>query len=540
MNRALWIVCLLVIHGLVTVVSADKISVIDEKKPLVIPFSESRKIQFCNVPQAGQTVLLRIKSRMDHKGIGSLYFLRLILNGREIQPFKGRSVCRLINKPLVSPVTPTMTNKWYDTAGWMVLYAPDFKLGYTKKYYVGDPYVYVFDVTDLVNPLAENRLEIQNTARLDFIQRVKFPGEKLDLVIGSLEILTKSEASPTMAATESSVNVINRGEPAAGPAKYRGEILPGGSFALHCGKSTYRFTSRFSAPGGKIHRLVDTNDGNGWKVSVKENRVVGECSDYTLARTVKFTPRRIEVCDMLTNKKQQPLGLSVHHELDLSSLNNPPIRLAGNPDPSVSELWMFANPSVHIVTPEGGLGFIAEDDVFRGQAKIYVQTGKNLKTTAAGLATENLRLAPGETYTLQWSIYPVTGPDYYDFINLVREDWGANYTVLGPWRWGFHAIKDMSVDQIRDVIKRQGIKYFIAEDWVEWEPNEKGTQRIAFGTDVMSDYWASRRKYYAEVIQRIRQAAPEVKVLAYYNARRESADDTLARFADSLLKDETG
>ena len=50
--------------------------------------------------------------------------------------------------------------------------------------------------------------------------------------------------------------------------------------------------------------------------------------------------------------------------------------------------------------------------------------------------------------------------DYYDFINLVREDWGSNFTVLGAWAFfSPDAILAMPVEEIREQYRRQGIRY---------------------------------------------------------------------------------
>src|SRR5690606_10820305 len=118
----------------------------------------------------------------------------------------------------------------------------------------------------------------------------------------------------------------------------------------------------------------------------------------------------------------------VRHEMDLSGLENPAVRLAGSTDPTLSEYHSPGNPSVHVTAPDHTIALLCEDDVFRNQSRLFVRDGS---TPAAGIRTEMLRLAPGETYNLQWSVYPVASQDYFDFVNVVREDWGANYTVEG-------------------------------------------------------------------------------------------------------------
>lgn len=528
------------------VASAETIPVVPDKEPAVIPYGQTRKFQFGTVSQDKTTVLLKVKSRMDYPAVGgSMHFMKIVVNGRELLPAKSRFLHRLLNKPLASPVQPNLTYSWFDANnGWNVLYAPDFQAAYSQKFYADDPYVYVLDITDLTNPIAENRVEITNTTTLDFIQTNKLANNKLDLVVGSLEIETKPGASPMMSVASDVAPIINRGEPAAGPGKYTGKVLPGGGFSVTMGKDTYNFASAFSFPDAGFNRLAPgAADGSGqkdWKVVQKSNKVFAQSRDYAVARSVTFGSRKVEISDTITNKRAEPLGLSVRHELDITAMKDAPVRLAGNPDAAITEYHSYGNPSVHIAVPQGALGLIIEDQVFRSQAKLYTREDAEIKKTVAGMRTEMLRLAPGESYTMQWSVYPVAGPDFYDFVNLVREDWGANYTAWGTWIWNLNDIAKLPPDEIRARVKRQGIRTFIAPDWVEWTPNKAGTQRIALGEDVFSDYWKARREEYQEDARKIRAAVPDIKILGYYNVMRETTEDTLQRYPDSFQVDEAG
>lgn len=534
---------------------AATLPLVDEAVPVAIALGQTREFQFGTVSQANTTVLLKIKSRMDFPSLGgSMQFMRMTLNGREVQAAVGRSAQRLLNRPFRAPVTPSLEEAWYDAGapgrerGWKVIYAPDFTAALAQSFYIGNPYEIVLDITDLINPVAENRLTIENTTTPGFAQANVKPATgklALDLVIGSMQIETNPGASPMMAVPPSAVPVINRGTPGSGPAKYRGEVLPGGGLALHVGKSTYRLSSSFSYPDAGFNALAagarPSGGQPGWQVAVKGNRVTATGPDYTIVRTVTFGPRRVAVAEAITNRhRDEPLGLCVRHELDLGGLKDPSIRLAGNPDPSINDYISYGNPSVHVVTPEGALGLLADDDVFRNQAHLYTQPTTAERPGVAGLRTEMLRLAPGETYALRWAVYPVAGPDFYDFVNLVRADWNANYPVPGIWVWGVQGLDKMSLDEVRALFQRERIQVVFAPDWVDWTPTPRGTQRIGYGSDVFSDYWAERRQTYLAEFTKLRQACPDVKVAAYYNTMRESADDTPQRFADSLMLNTAG
>jgi hypothetical protein len=511
---------------------------------------QTQRFEFGTVPQKDTTVTLEISSRLDAKSFGgSMYFLKLKLNGRDVNAAKSRSAIRLQNRPLVSAIAPDQDFTWHDKgAGWRVLYAPDFQTVRAPNfnYFVGDPYTLVLDVTDLVNPVSTNVLEISNTAA-DWAAEAA--GTNGDLVFEKLLIKTKPGSSPMMAATKGAAHVINRGTPAAGAAKYSARILPGGGLEIQSGAQRFQFSSAFSFPNAGFNFLtagakVDNSGQAEWKAQIQNEKnggvVTARGREYSVRRAIQFTPRKIEISDAITNATDAPLGLVVRHEMQLDAPGEMAVRLAGNPDPSLTEYFSPGNPSVHIALKNSGLGMICEDDIFRNQAKLFVRedgSGSTPGTAAAaqfaGLKTEMLRLAPGETYELRWSIYPVAGPDYYDFINLVREDWGANYTAEGAWLWGYdpQIILDMPEEELRTKFERQGIRYAIIGGG--WGDRFKDLKRIGFGAGVLDEYFAEHRKRITQSAEKIRRVVPGCKVLLYYTSLDDTSENSPQRFADS-------
>lgn len=520
---------------------AAEVPVIPEE--IAIPPGETRAFEFGTLPQADTTILLEVQARLDAKAFsGSMFFLRVRLNGKEVKAAKSRTALRLVNKPLVSPVAHDLPAAWYGTGGWRVVYGPDFEGARQQRFYEGDPYTLVLDVTDLTNPAAENRLEITNTANPNSI---RYAGTEGNLVISKLTVRTQPGKSPTMTGSDAVAPVINNGQPGAGPAAYQGELLPGGGFALTVGGRRWEFASDFSYPNAGLNRLTaaaapDTTGQPGWKVDARPGKaggtVVASGPDYRVRRTVRFTARKVEVEDAITNAHADaPLGMLVRHQTSLEALENPVVRLAGNPDPAVDDYYSPSNPSVYVAMADYALGMLCEDDVFRNQARLYCTTDP----PAAGIRTEMLRLGPGETYTLRWSIYPVASRDYYDFINLVREDWGSNFTVLGAWTFfSPDAILAMPLEEIREQYRRQGIRY--ACSYGGWVDAKHDRKRIGFGTGVLDDYWADFRGRLKAAAARIREACPEVKVLVYYDSQRDTSEGGHERFKDSWLTNTKG
>lgn len=507
-----------------------------------IPLGQSRTFEFGTVPQKDHTTLLDVMARLDSDGYGgSLYFMKITLNGHVVNAAKSRTVTRLINRALQSPVAPDTPYSWFDGTAWRVIYAPDFEGGLKQTYYEGNPYQTVLDVTDLTNPAAENRLEITNVCTY------KPPaGSKgnYDLVIRDLTIRVKPGESPTMKSTAGLGAVINRGTPAAGPAKYQGKLLPGGGFSITTAGQQFDFHAAMSYPNAGLNRLgtgssSDTTGQPGWTVAVKPSAtggtVIGEGPDYRLERTVRFTPRKVEVTDKFINKHADAkLGLLVEQTVDLKGKDTN-VRLAGNPDPAMAAYYSQGNPSVHAAFKDFGLGMICEDDIFRNQATLFFDG----ETSRGGLRTDKLCLPAGGSHTLQWSVYPVASNDYYDFINLVRQDWGSNYTVEGAWTFfSPDTIIGMSVEDIAEQFNRLGIKYACyCGGWVDFKNDRK---RIGFGTGVFDDYWASFRDRLRQASEKIHQAVPDCKVYVYYDTQRDTSEGGEERFRDSWLTDPKG
>jgi len=520
---------------------AAEIAVIE--KPARIPIGQTQRFNFGTLPQKDTTVLLDIVSRLDSETFGgSMYFLKIELNGRLVAAAKTRTVNRLVNRPLVSPIAPNLPYAWFGAEAWRVLYAPDFQGALRYKYYVGNPYRISLDVTDLINPAAENRLEITNQASSSHARAAK---RSADLVIDSLTVRTRLGASPTMQIVDGAdEDVINHGTPGAGPAKYRGRVLSGGGFTVETGDRTFAFASVMSYPAAGWNRLrpaaeVDATGQKGWTVRVRTaadgGKVVSRGPDYELDRTIRFTPRRIDVADRITNLHPgDKLGLMVRHEVSLKGVVAR-VRLAGNPNPAVNRYYANANPSVYVALEDIGLGIICQDDVFRNQAWLFYDAERE----SAGLEDPYLCLQPGGEYTLRWSVYPVASADYFDFVNLVRQDWGSNYTLHGAWCFfNPDTILAMPTAFLQDNFRRLGIKYAVyCGGWVDRKHDQK---KIGFGTGVMDPYWADFRRRLREAAQKIRATVPECKVLVYYDTQRDTSDGGHERFRDSWLTDARG
>jgi hypothetical protein len=509
-----------------------------------IPRGLSRKYTFTVYLKKDSTVLLDIIARIESKNLGgSNCIMKILINGKTVAAAKTRMTDRPINRHLFSQVTFKTYGSWFGNRGWRVPYAPNFKAAMNQRYYEGNPYRTILDITDLVVSDSKNTIEIYNSYH---DRGRESTGSEHALVLKRLNICKKFNSKHMESACDEGTDkdVINRGSPGAGPASYLGEIMPGGGFKLKLGNRCLNFSSLISYPNGGFYELapyekLPTVFRGGYQASVYQmgdgGKIVVEGPDYRITRTIEFTPRKVQISDCVVNKRtSRKLGLLIENNLKVLG-TCPRIRLAGIPDPSINRYYSPGNPSVYISFRKLGIGMICEDDIFRNQATLFFDRN----TMTLGLRTDKLCLPEGGEYTLKWSVYPVASEDYYDFVNLVRKDWGANYTINGAWTFfSPGAILAAPIAKIRREYRKYGIKY--ACNWGGWIDREIDPRRIGFGAGLFEDYWAGYRKRLQMAAAKIHKAAPDCKVLAYYNAHRDTSINGEVRFRDSLMTDEKG
>jgi hypothetical protein len=254
------------------------------------------------------------------------------------------------------------------------------------------------------------------------------------------------------------------------------------------------------------------------------------------ARTREIVPSatHVEVRDTIVNSSEAPIGLRIRHTVPSTSSS---VRVGGRADAQARDLYDPWNPTVFGPVAAGGVGLVAEDDVFRQQ--VFVSFDASTRTL--GLRTDMLCLAPGDRYTMRWSIYPTATGDYWDFINTVRAEWGVNRTVPGAYAWFTpDPILDMPPERLRAALERERIGIAsLAGGWVDPKRPER-PPLIGFGTFVMSPAFESYRDRVRAAVRKLRAARPELMVLVYFDAQRDSTPGAPERFPDSVLTTTAG
>ena len=197
----------------------------------------------------------------------------------------------------------------------------------------------------------------------------------------------------------------------------------GGGFDVTINGTSYPFHSRISWPQGSYNHLADTASGEAaWQVNTQNlganrYRVTAGGNYYSVDREIEVFPTHVSVQDTYTNDWNQDLGLLIYNEVPISP---------GQVDQSLLSGYDRYGRQIEIAVPDygpstffsdnnTGLGIVPVDDVFIVQAIVYVDW-----EDAAGVGTEKFALAPGDSYTLEWAVYPTGSKDYYDFVNAFR------------------------------------------------------------------------------------------------------------------------
>ena len=213
------------------------------------------------------------------------------------------------------------------------------------------------------------------------------------------------------------------------------ELSANGALRFRQGKNTVLLESFFSYPhAGKnlnsFNVSAERTGAPGWKPQIRKDNsgfiISAGCGFYRLTRKIKFTEHFIDFSDTYVNPGKDPVGIILKQQLYFGT-EPEELRFGGiktNPKFAVSNVGSPANPTIFAGFPGRSLGVMLIDTVSRA----HMTAGGS--SDGIHFGSEQLAVDPGAERTLKWRIYRVDG-DYWDFINQVRRDIGANFTIPG-------------------------------------------------------------------------------------------------------------
>jgi len=497
-------------------------------------------------PRRGR-VLLSWEARIASRRAGGFReFMQVSINGRTVGPRADRLTLRLVNKPDHFYRSNGEIRFWYrhEARGWIVVFAPDFESAnkQTRYRFGGHAYDFVIDITDLLDTETTNSLEIRNLTTHQYVRKWR-RGRPATLFVRNLRLVTdehppvvrRSAATPSARAKLESVGL---------------RVFDGGGFALVVNGREHRFDTRVSFPHGGWNRIAaqDTAVGDepDWQVNAERGRaaaVRAKGKFYEITRTLRLEGRRLDIEDRFENADEKSkLGLLVSHGLLCSQEMPRRVWMGGSDNPSLNDVGCPQNPTLFVPTRGLGLGVVLQDDVFRLQGKCsYDASSRKI-----GVYTDTFALDAGAAYTMRWSIYVVASNDYFDFINLVRADWGVNTTIHGPYAWmKAGGIAAMSPEKLRERLQASQLKYLCI--WSNPSSKRvKGRPYVALGAGPFSPEADQVRGGHVQkmkdAVRRVHEAGVDTKVLLMTNCFKNSVieDVDVAAFEGSWYRNRAG
>ncbi|MBQ9369002.1 MAG: hypothetical protein IJT83_14565 [Victivallales bacterium] len=212
----------------------------------------------------------------------------------------------------------------------------------------------------------------------------------------------------------------------------------GGVELQHKGEIFY-LESNFSYPDTPVMKwnrlgIQDTEGQPCWKPIVLNEKdaivVSAHGASYDVMRTIRLHGHRIEFTDAIRNTSDKELGIALHTAFSTNDCTLMLNRLAGAEGISRAVWHSASNPTVFLAGKTASIGAVTEDTLFRTHL-VLTANGNILK-----MGTEGIGIAPGETITHKWALYPTAGTDYFEFLNQLRRDWNVNKRIPGPfWNW---------------------------------------------------------------------------------------------------------
>ena len=183
--------------------------------------------------------------------------------------------------------------------------------------------------------------------------------------------------------------------------------------------------------------------------------------------------------------------------------------------------------------PGLSVGLAAEDDIFRVHVRSFAEPG------AVGLADTQLGLAAGAEHTLEWSVYPLPNGDYWDFVNALRRNWGANYTI--PRALAFDPAASAQVHDLerhRHWLQARRLGMVCSGQTYFIEAGAQPKDYLAEGTAIpLAASWCANT---ADWVRKMHTVAPDAKLLVYLHSQICTEPKAETLYADSKLFDAAG
>jgi hypothetical protein len=472
----------------------------EETKVLLLPDKEENKKTF-----------LKITVRRNCEVLGGYgYYMQILVNENFVDASIDRKTKRLFNKSF-SFKRPGREEEVFWNLGdgiWLTFFSPDFNTdtsSYTGK--EKEPYTYLLDITDLLKEKGQNYLYIKNL--YSKIKEIEYKTElplyaKVEIIQKNIEKEEKKEEKIQL-----------KGKPKL-------KILENGGIKIDFENTYILLESIFSYPYGGFNKLgkeKSKDNEKEWKVDIKKNtslegEIFGKGKYYSIDRKVKLTSESILIEDSIKNLTSEDIGIIFSNYINFENLPIYYTRMAGLTSQSLNFYNCPENPTIFYPLKNSGIGIVANDDVYRNHGLLFYDLDKKI----TGIEDRNFCLGPKSKYRISWSVYFVQSEDYYDFINLVRKDWGSNIKIEGPIYFiNYRSIVDFTDEDLKKLIDDKNAKYIVF-----WEvrtqnpvPEYDNRKVVALGPGIFDLIFKEEIEKIKEAIQKLRRIKPDLKISLY-------------------------
>ena len=474
---------------------------IDLATSRTITASDSAVVTFTLTADRTSRRALEFNARMQASTFaGSNLVLRVELNGSPL------TEDRLVNKPLRFSTANDKLLTWADGDRWRLVYSPGFDAKWNAP---GDPhqvlgvspFQFQLRVGDLLR-VGPNRLVLRHLGR-------NLPA--IEIAALCLLPIDATAAPPKPETANQKQTVVTM------------TALPfgrGGSVELDAGGGrTAHIATDISIPGGGWRHLGDTPSG--WSgLHVDRDRLEAQSETVTLRREQELHGGLLRVRDVLVNRTSSDLGLIVRYTLRVQDQTGD-VCLGGVALPAAPVEMTNRNmqhPTASLVTGGAALGLLPANDV------LWVHAATFRAGTGIGLLDDQLCIAARDSVVLMWQALACPGR-HEEWINAVREQLGANFTLDGNFAFGSFAMSDWPQDRLRDWIRMRSLRFLSSP-----APTQSGGHGLQGAALLDAPEAQEKMRRFASAVH---AASPDVRVLAYFHAYLTNRADAATTYRDT-------
>lgn len=478
---------------------------------------------------------------------------------------------RLMNKPFYRTMFDgKRQEEFHWKFYWFIFRSSDF-IPYSTKLNAlnseqerGQMYHFVIDVTDFMDSNSANTIVFHHA------NHEKQIPTKGDIVVKDFKIRE-------FKGSERLIKDNNLERPLGSVAKgvltdyskvaHKVQVNNDGTIIVTTGENSYLIESIISYPGqlgnGLVQNKYEITPEKDWSIKLEKNNeneyvITAQGSFYKLIRTLNLKGNGIEVRDRYINTTDKDLGIYIDNffttqqKVDVKHLAGVPLAL------EKAEREENAQTSVLALNANGGLGIIAKDVLNRANSVVYMDGNR------FGIKKNAILFAPKAEHVLEWDIVPVeAGGDYFDFINVVRNNWNIIFEVpavlLTPrvdkepetfaWIDGIDRkppqLAQMSIEEIRNYLRNMGgdgIKYVLFSGYKR-DPQVTKKLEEKYGKYTLTVQGADcfNSKEYFEftkgLVKKLKLADPNAKAIGFFCIYINTEDPEVikANYPDSIM-----